>query len=112
MIITNIKMTVPAEKRKEILQTIQAVTSSIRREHGCISCNCYVNLENENGMFFMEEWQTSKDFENHLKSNLFGVLIGAIELLGELPDVKFNTIASIAGQEAITMARASDKIKG
>jgi quinol monooxygenase YgiN len=106
MIETTIKMTVPAEKLKEVLQTIKAILGPIRRERGCISCNCYVDVEDGNVLFFEEEWKTREDLDNHLRSDPFGVLNGAMKLLHILPDIRFNTITSTAGPEAIKTARA------
>ncbi|OGW46429.1 MAG: antibiotic biosynthesis monooxygenase [Nitrospirae bacterium GWC2_57_9] len=105
MIETFIRMTVPVEKRKEVLQTIKAILGPIRREPGCISCNCYVDVEDESVLLFGEEWKTREDLENHLRSDHFGVLNGAMRLLRAEPDIRFNTIASIAGLEAIKAAR-------
>ena len=96
-----IKMTVPAEKRKEILQTLKAILGPIRRERGCVNCNCYVDVEDESVLLFEEEWETREDLENHLRSDHFGVLNGAMKLLREEPDIRFNTIVSTAGREAI-----------
>ena len=106
MIVATIKITVPPEKRKEVLQTFKALLGPIRREHGCISCNCYVDVEAENIIFFKEEWKTSEDLDTHLRSVHFGVLIGAMKLLIKEPEIRFNTIASTAGAEAIKAARA------
>ena len=106
MIETTIKMTVPVEKRKEVLQTVKAILGPIRREHGCISCNCYVDVEDERIFFFEEEWKTREDLENHLRSDHFGVLNGAMSLLRVEPEIRFNTIAFTAGPEAIKAAQA------
>ena len=105
MIDATIKITVPPEKLKEVLQTFKAILGPIRREQGCISCNCYVDVEAENIIFFKEEWKTSEDLDTHLRSVHFGVLIGAMKLLNKEPDFRFNTIASTAGAEAIKAAR-------
>ena len=106
MIDATIKITVPPEKRKEVLQTLKAILGPIRREQGCISCNCYVDVEAENIVFFKEEWKTSEDLDTHLRSVHFGVLIGAMKLLNQEPDIRFNTITFSAGAEAIKAARA------
>ena len=106
MIDATFKITVPPEKRKEVLQTFKAILGPIRREQGCISCNCYVDVEAEDNIFFMEEWKTSEDLNTHLRSIHLGVLIGAMKLLNKEPDIRFNTIASTAGAEAIITARA------
>jgi len=105
MIEATIRMTVPAEKRKEVLQTIKAILGPIRLERGCIRCNCYVDVEDERILFIEEEWKTRDDLENHLRSDRFGVLNGAMRLLRAEPDIRFNTIASTAGPEAIKAAR-------
>ena len=104
MICATINITVPPEKRKEILQTLKAILAPIRREQGCIGCNCYIDVESEDIIFFKEEWKTREDLDTHLRSVHFGVLIGAMKLLNKEPDIRFNTIASTAGAEAITAA--------
>ena len=106
MIDATIKITVPPEKLKEVLQTFKALLGPIRREQGCISCNCYVDVEAENIIFFKEEWKTTEDLDIHLRSVHFGVLIGAMKLLKKEPNIRFNTIASTLGAEAIKAARA------
>jgi quinol monooxygenase YgiN len=106
MIEATIKITVPPEKRKEVLQTIKEIIGPIRREQGCICCNCYMDVESENVIFFKEEWKTGKDLDTHLRSVHFAVLIGAMKLLGKDPEIRFNTIAFTSGAEAIKAARA------
>lgn len=106
MIDASIKMMVPTEKRKELLQTLTAILGPIRREKGCLSCNCYVDIEAENIIIFREEWNSSEELGTHLRSVHFGVLIGAMKLLNIEPEIKFDTIASTAGAETIKAARA------
>ena len=106
MIETTIKMTVPVEKRREVLQTIKAILGPIRRERGCITCNCYVDVEDEGVFIIEQEWKTREDLDSHLRSDHFSVLNGAMKLLRAEPDIRFNTIASTAGLEAIIAARA------
>ena len=86
---------------------MQAILGPIRREQGCLSCNCYVDVEVENRIYFKEEWQSSEDLDTHLRSVHFGVLIGTMKMLNNEPVIRFNTISSTAGAEAITAARAS-----
>ena len=106
MIDATIKLTVPPEKRKEVLQTFTAILGPIRREQGCMGCNCYVDVEAENNIYFREEWKTREDLDAHLRSVNFCVLIGAMKLLDKEPEIRFDTIASTAGAEAIIAARA------
>ncbi len=105
MIDATITITVPPEKRMEILQTCQAILGPIRREPGCLSCRCYVDIESENVFLFRALWKKKENLDNHLRSAHFGVLIGATKLLDEEPDIRFSTISSTAGAEAVSAAR-------
>lgn len=107
MVDATIKLKVSKEKRKEVLQAFMEILEPIRREQGCISCHCYVDVESENSFFFREEWRSSEDLDVHLRSVHFGILIGAMKLLSKDPDIRFNTVSSTAGVEAIEAARAS-----
>ena len=71
MIDAKLKLTVPPEKRKEIIQTFMAILGPIRELQGCLSCNCYVDIEAEDNLFFKEEWNTREDLDSHLKSDHF-----------------------------------------
>ena len=101
MIDATIKLTVPPEKRKEIIQTFKEILGPIRQSEGCLSCHCYVDIEAENNIVFKEEWNTRKDLDSHLKSNHFGVLVGAMKLLTQEPVIRFDTIESTAGAEEL-----------
>jgi quinol monooxygenase YgiN len=107
MIDATIKITVPSEKRNEVLLTVKAIIGQIRREHGCISCNCYVDVEAENDLVFKEEWKTREDLNTHLRSVHFDVLLGTMKLLAHKPVFRFNSISATAGIEAVKAARAS-----
>lgn len=101
MIDASIKLIAPPDKRKEILQTLKAILAPIRLEQGCMSCNCYVDIEAENSIFIKEEWATSDDLDAHVRSVYFGVLLGAMKLLTEEPEIRFNTITSTTGAEEL-----------
>lgn len=105
MIDATIKITVPPNKRAEFLQTFKAILGPIRREKGCLRCNCYVDIEAENNFCFKEVWQTREDLDSHLSSVDYGVLAGAMSLLDQAPEIRFNTIASTEGAEAVAASR-------
>lgn len=109
MVQASIKICVPPEKLKEVLQTFKAILDPIRREPGCISCSCYLDVEVENNLCLIEEWQGGGDLNLHLLSAHFGILDGAMKLLVEEPDIRFHTIVSTAGVEAIQEARSRSR---
>jgi len=104
MIEVTIKMAVPPEKRVEILQTLQALLGPIRHEQGCASCNFVVGVNDKNIIFFKEEWLTSEDWGTHQKSGHHSILIGAMTLLRNEPEISVINIAS--SEEALLVHTA------
>jgi hypothetical protein len=51
-------------------------------------------MEDENELRILEEWDTRKNLNNHLKSDCFRVLRGAMNLLREPYEMLFHTVAT------------------
>jgi len=83
MILVFIRMKVLAEKRKELSQTIASLIGSIRTEKGCRRCDFNRSMEDENELCILQEWDTRKNLNSHLKSERFKVLRGTMNLLQE-----------------------------
>ena len=94
MIYATIKVSVPPEKREEIILTFKSILGPIRREHGCNSCHCSVDIEDQNLIYMSAEWQTKRNLDLHLRSPLFSVLLGAMKLLDKDPEINFASTAS------------------
>jgi quinol monooxygenase YgiN len=59
-------------------------------------------MEDENRLFLLlEEWDTQKNFKDHLKSRRFKILRGAMNLLREPYEMMFHTVSHPAGMEEI-----------
>src|SRR4030043_2046038 len=83
MILLIIRMKVLDEKRMELSQTILSLIGSIRMEKGCRCCGFFQNMEDENELSLVEEWDTRENLNRHMKSKCFSVLRGAMNLLQE-----------------------------
>jgi len=51
-------------------------------------------MEDENALCILEEWDTRKNLNSHLKSELFRVFRGAMSLLQEPYEMMFHTVAT------------------
>jgi quinol monooxygenase YgiN len=83
MILVIIRMGVLSEKRKELSQAIASLIGSVRTEKGCLRCNFCQNIEDENELYLLEEWDTQENLIGHQKSERFRILLGAMNLLKE-----------------------------
>ena len=102
MILVIMRMKVISEKRLELSQAIVSLTDAIRAKKGCRSCDFLQSLENENELCLIEEWDTLKNFKDHLKSELFKVVRGAMNLLEAPCDGLFYTVLHFKGMGELT----------
>ena len=94
-------MKVLSEKRNELSQTIASLIGSIRTEKGCKRCDFCQSIEDEDELCLLGEWDTQENLRNHLKSERFKVLRGAMNLLKEPHKMMFHTVFHPAGLEGI-----------
>jgi quinol monooxygenase YgiN len=92
MILVTIRMKVLAEKSRELSQTIALLIGSLRTEKGCRRCDFCQNIEDENELCILEEWDTRENLNSHLKSERFRVLRGAMSLLQEPYEMMVYTV--------------------
>ena len=76
-------MKVSPGKRKELFQAITSLLNPIRSEKGCIRCDFFHGMEDENLFCLLKEWETLDNFAKHRKSECYKVLNGAMHLLEE-----------------------------
>jgi quinol monooxygenase YgiN len=107
MIIATLRMTVPQEKRQEMLQTVSALIGMARKERGCRACDFYMDIEHTDSFLLMEEWNVQEDFDRHVRAPAFSALLGAMTLLNERPDFRINSVTNTAGMEKIKAVRAA-----
>jgi len=105
MIQATIRMTIPPQKRGEALKILGSVAELCRDNPGCLSCNIYQDLKGKNVLMFEEFWRTEEDLDLHLRSDEYRNLLLVLEMALKQPEIRFDTISSSMGIEAIEKAR-------
>jgi quinol monooxygenase YgiN len=109
MIVVKIAMNVIPEKQKELVQTLLSMIGPMEKEAGCLSFALSCGIEDKNLLNLLEEWQARKDLDRHLRSELFGVLLGTRSLLTEPHGIHIYTIQKLEGMEAVHTARGKER---
>jgi quinol monooxygenase YgiN len=105
VIIVRITMNALIEKQTEVMQTLLSMIEPMENESGCQSCHVFRDIEDKNVFSLIEEWETRKDLDDHIKSYRFSVLLGAKSLLCEPPQIEIYTVSQSEGIEAIDAVR-------
>jgi quinol monooxygenase YgiN len=100
MILVITRMKISAAKLLELSQTIASLIGSMRVEPGCRRFEFCQNVENENELYLLAEWENQESLKNHLLSDRFRVLRGAMNLLREPYEMQFHTLLPPAGMES------------
>ena len=105
MIILIQKMIAHPEKRSELVQTLCELGPQTKSQEGCLSYSCHQDIENDKAFILLSEWETKMDLDKYLRSDYFGVLLGAKSLLKRSMEIKLNTISHTIGIEAVRAVR-------
>ena len=100
MLVT-LRMIVQPERRRDLLETMRGMLEPARVERGCLSYRLYQDVEDRNTLVLVEEWETQKDIENHIRTDNQRRLLALMDLLSEPPELRFNTVSHTAGMELI-----------
>lgn len=99
------RVTVYSENRKEFCQTIQSLLAPIRNEKGCLMYRFYQEAGDESSFVLIGEWETRADWDKHLLSDDFAVLLASVMLLSSRPNLDFKLLSPVAGIETVAEAR-------
>jgi quinol monooxygenase YgiN len=91
MVLMTIRMKVLQEKRKELMQALESLANSIKVQKGCKRCEICVSADDQNEFYLIGEWENQTELDVHLRSELFKVLMGAMNLLKKPHEMRLYT---------------------
>ena len=112
MVILTISVNAQHNKRNELLSAFRSITDQTRQEEGCLDCRLSQDIDNENLIRLEETWEGRPYLDEHLRSDIFTALFGAIKLLGESHEIRINGGSQTEGIEAVQAARSKKSISG
>ena len=80
MILATIRMTIPPQKREEVLKILRSMAEQCRDDPGCLSCNIYGDLQEKNVFVLEEVWRAEEDLNLHLRSGEYLNLLLVLEM--------------------------------
>ena len=87
MIQASFHIVVPAGKRAEVLDLLLCLKGPTEVSGGCCGCQILQDVENENALTCLQQWNTLEDVEEHLRSERFRKLLPYTEMSSIVPTV-------------------------
>ena len=102
-------MNVPISKQKEFFQTLIVILERIRLGNGCITCELLKDVSFDNRYRVIGKWEKEYDLQNHISSEDFSVLRGAMSLLHSPPEINLYVVSAI--KELDVLHKRNDRHK-
>ena len=105
MVGLEIQVLVAKEKRKGVMQTCEFLAQAKDQIAACVGQTLFEEVGELNRFLYVEQWTDSGLVESYLASDRFRALLGAIEVLGKLEDLRIVEFKQLFNrQDAIRSA--------
>jgi quinol monooxygenase YgiN len=103
VIVFSIQIVAPDEKRTTIVRALGALLGPTRAAAGCMRAHLYADLDKPKTLFFVEEWESREQFERNLDTAKINTIVAAIELCGEAPVVRVDSVEREEGVDTLAL---------
>ena len=105
MIVCTITLTVSEKDRRKVISSLLPVVGSTRVQPGCQVCSMLADVDDPRVLVLWEEWDTQENLDRHLRSPDYRLVIAAMELSQEAPQINFSSVDNRSGIEVVEAAR-------
>ena len=105
MIVGTLRILPPPGRRAAVVEILQSVQGPVQAQPGCAACRIYEEQGSEPAVVLVQMWESQATLETHLRSEAYRRVLGAIELSGAPPEVRFDHVSETEGMELIERSR-------
>ena len=105
MIVCTITLTVSEKDRRKVISSLLPMIGSTRVQPGCQVCSMLTDVDDPRVLVLWEEWDTQKNLERHLRSSDYRLVLAAMDLSRDAPQINFNSVDTRSGIEVVEAAR-------
>ncbi len=105
MITMTLRFTGPPEKIADVIAISNSIKEPICVEPGCNHFSLYNDINNDNALMLVGEWESQEALEEVIHMEDFSKILVVIELASRAPEISFNTVSDRVGFELIEKLR-------
>jgi quinol monooxygenase YgiN len=106
VIVGTLRLVPPPQRLDEVLEILRSVRGPVMAQQGCVDCSIYEERGPEGAIVLVERFESEETLEAHVRSDAYRRVLGAIELSGAPPDVRFDFVSASEGMEFIERSRS------
>jgi quinol monooxygenase YgiN len=105
MIIGTVRILPPPDRHAAVVEVLRSVQGSVRAQPGCAAFDILEELGPEPSILLVERWETGEALDEHLRSDSCRRVLGAAEIAGSRPEIRFDHVSASEGLELIERLR-------
>jgi quinol monooxygenase YgiN len=102
-----VRLTAITGRSPELIQALRSVMRSLQSEGVCRAAHAASDVDDQNVVWYREEWEGIDQFERHLRSKTFDRLLSVIETAATAPVIECKVVSEIRGLEYLSGVRSS-----
>ena len=103
MIVGTFRILPPPHRRADVVEILSAIQGPVLAQPGCTAC--YVYEEEGEAVALVETWDDQASLDEHLRSEIFRRILGAVELSSRPPEIRFDHVSASEGLELVDRLR-------
>ena len=103
-----LRLTAPASRAPEILQTLEAIRLPAQLDRDCVSTHLGVDAQDPDDVVYLEDWLSAEGLERRVASPSFRGLLCVLEMAAKAPTLEFRESAGTPGLEYVARVRHDD----
>lgn len=107
MIIIILTIHVHPNSRADAVKTFKAAMGPTQVKPGCLKSMLNSHIDNDDTLVLLEQWSSQEDFEHHVRSEEYRLILSAMELSTRQPDIEIHTVSSTVGLELVERLRGA-----
>lgn len=104
MVIFSMQIIASDQNRAIVLRSLGAMLAPTRVESGCLDARLFSDVTNRKVVMLVEEWDSHEQFRRQLDQDKLKVLVAAMELSSEAPQIHIDTTTREEGLDAFALA--------
>ena len=88
-----------------MIEIFRAVIKLIQGRPGCLDCTIHEEDKNQLSIIYIEQWESQEALQQHIQSSIYYMILNAMELASETPEIRFHEVSKTMGLELIASAQ-------
>ena len=106
MILSTVRLAIPDRHRHDVFRMLRVFVGHSTAKAGCAGVSVSQDVTDPESVTITERWVTRADFDEHVRSAEYRLLLAAIDLSAAPPEISFDEVDPIGGLDVVTALRS------